>query len=157
MPAWAPSKSSGDQGVRRVREPEACVSSIIGCSNLSLTLMTFSVRERLETRRHTQVARERSAKPLFTGSSPVAASKKIKGLANIADPFLILLLTNCYDVPKICSQGPARRLSVDRFHLYEIPLNPSPRRAFGRGPAVQTTGFRPEPVPAGMRPGNPPE
>jgi hypothetical protein len=33
--------------------------------------------------------RQRSAKPLFTGSNPVAASRKFKGLAGIADPFFV--------------------------------------------------------------------
>ena len=33
--------------------------------------------------------RQRSAKPLFTGSNPVAASTNVKGLANRANPFFI--------------------------------------------------------------------
>jgi hypothetical protein len=33
-------------------------------------------------RRRSQVVRQRSAKPLFSGSNPLAASKKIRGLAN---------------------------------------------------------------------------
>ena len=38
--------------------------------------------------RHSQVVRQRSAKPLFTSSNLVAASKDIKGLLNIGNPFV---------------------------------------------------------------------
>ena len=42
--------------------------------------------------RHSQVVRQRSAKPLYTGSNPVAASNKIKGIALWAIPFFV----SCY-------------------------------------------------------------
>ena len=38
-------------------------------------------------RRHSQVVRQRSAKPLYTGSNPVAASSHFKELANLANSF----------------------------------------------------------------------
>ena len=56
-----------------------------------MTSRRFLIKVRLHSVwRHTQVARERSAKPLFTGSNPVAASKEIKGLANLVRPFSVL-------------------------------------------------------------------
>ena len=41
--------------------------------------------------RHSQVVRQRSAKPLYTGSNPVAASREIKGLENIFKTFLFFI------------------------------------------------------------------
>ena len=56
-----------------------------------MTSSRFLIKVRLHSVwRHTQVARERSAKPLFTGSNPVAASKEIKGLTNPVRPFSVL-------------------------------------------------------------------
>ena len=40
------------------------------------------------TRRRSQVVRQRSAKPLFSGSNPLAASNNSKGLAKSASPFI---------------------------------------------------------------------
>jgi hypothetical protein len=40
--------------------------------------------------RRSQVVRQRSAKPLFSGSNPLAASNKNKGLAKSANPFCFI-------------------------------------------------------------------
>ena len=47
-------------------------------------------------RRHSQVVRQRSAKPQFVGSTPTAASNDIKGLGLLTSPFVILLQSDGY-------------------------------------------------------------
>jgi hypothetical protein len=48
------------------------------------------------SRRHSQAVRRRSAKPLYIGSNPIAASNKIKGLGHLARSLFWFLLPFCY-------------------------------------------------------------
>lgn len=70
---------------------DQCFAHIFPCQKNDLRLRLPPPK-----RRRSQVVRQWSAKPLFSGSNPLAASSENqKGSANAADPFFVRKPTQC--------------------------------------------------------------